>query len=103
MGRASWESSCETTGTEREASFTHTTGAWYFSSTLTAVCARDVVAPPISSGISKPWRSISDATLTISSSDGVMSPDRPIRSAPSAVAVSRIFCAGTMTPRSMTS
>ena len=27
------------------------TGPWYFCATLTAVCARDVVAPPISSGI----------------------------------------------------
>ena len=37
------------------------TGPWYFCATLTAVCAREVVAPPISSGMSKPWRSISDA------------------------------------------
>ena len=33
------------------------------ASTLTAVCAREVVAPPISSGISKPWRSISDGEV----------------------------------------
>ena len=42
------------TGTEREASFTQTTGPWYFGSTLTAVWARLVVAPPMSSGTSKP-------------------------------------------------
>ena len=44
----------EATGTDRDASFTQTTGPWYFGSTFTAVCARLVVAPPISSGISKP-------------------------------------------------
>ncbi len=32
-----------------------------------------------------------------------MSPDRPIMSARSARATSRIFCAGTITPRSITS
>ena len=47
----------------------------------TAVWARDVVAPPMSSGTRKPARSISVATVRISSSDGVMSPDRPMRSA----------------------
>ena len=50
-------------------------------SILTAVWVREVVAPPISSGSSKPSRSISPATWRISSSDGVMSPDSPIRSA----------------------
>ena len=79
------------------------TGPWYFCATLTAVCARDVVAPPISSGISKPCRSISEARFTISSRDGVMSPDSPMTSAPSSLAVSRIFWAGTITPRSTTS
>ena len=97
------DSSAATTGTEREASFTHTTGPWYLRSTLTAVCAREVVAPPISSGMSSPTRSISAAKLTISSSDGVISPDRPMTSASCSLAASRIFCAGTMTPRSMTS
>ena len=38
------------TGTEREASFTQTTGPSYRGSTLTAVWGHDVVAPPISSG-----------------------------------------------------
>jgi hypothetical protein len=53
--------------------------------------------------MSNPCRSISDAMLTISSSDGVIRPDSPMMSAPSALAVSRIFCAGTITPRSTTS
>ena len=35
----------------------------------------------MSSGSLKPWRSISRATCAISSSDGVMSPLRPMRSA----------------------
>ena len=61
-------------------------------SILTAVWVRDVVAPPMSSGSSKPSRSISPATWRISSSDGVMSPDSPIRSASTSRAVSRIRC-----------
>ncbi len=69
----------------------------------TAVWARDVVAPPMSSGTWKPARSISVATVRISSRDGVMSPDRPMRSAPCSCAVSRMRGQGTMTPRSMTS
>ena len=40
-----------------------------------------VVAPPISSGRSSPARSIWPATWTISSSDGVINPLRPTRSA----------------------
>ena len=91
------------TGTDREASLTQTTGPSYLPSILTAVWARDVVAPPTSSGMVNSWRCISDARLTISSSDGVISPESPIRSAPISRAVSRIFCAGTITPRSMTS
>ncbi len=51
----------------------------------------------------KSWRVISLATCAISSSDGVIRPDTPIMSAFSAMAASRIFCAGTITPRSMTS
>ena len=50
-----------------------------------------------------PWRSISPARKLISSSDGVIRPDSPMMSAPSAFAVSMILVAGTMTPRSMTS
>ena len=67
------------------------------------MCCREVVAPPISSGSFSPRRCISAATETISSSDGVISPDSPTASAPSATAVSRIVAAGTITPRSMTS
>ena len=70
---------------------------------MTAVWVREVVAPPIRSGIVKPWRSISDATWAISSSDGVIRPDSPIRSASISIAFSRIRAAGTMTPRSTTS
>ncbi len=51
----------------------------------------------------EPCRSISAATCTISSSDGVIRPERPMISTFSATAVSRIFVAGTMTPRSMIS
>ena len=69
----------------------------------TAVCARLVVAPPMSSGIVKPCRSISRATCTISSSEGVMRPERPITSAPDSRAAAKIFSAGTITPRSTTS
>ena len=50
-----------------------------------------------------PRRCISCATCAISSSDGVMSPDSPTMSALRSAAVSRIFCAGTITPRSITS
>ena len=43
-----------------------------------AVCAFDVVAPPINKGSFKPVRFISLATCTISSSEGVIKPLRPI-------------------------
>ena len=100
--RSSW-SNAATVGTDREASLTQTTGPSYFPSTLTAVWAREVVAPPMSSGMSKPWRCISEAIVTISSSDGVIRPDSPITSASCSLAASRIFWAGTITPRSITS
>jgi hypothetical protein len=64
------------------------------------VWVRDVVAPPMSSGILKPSRSISLATCAISSSDGVMSPESPTMSAFSLRAVSRIVSQATITPRS---
>ena len=48
---------------------------------FTAVCALLVVAPPISSGTLKPVRSISRATCAISSSEGVIRPERPMISA----------------------
>ena len=70
---------------------------------MTAVWARLVVAPPISRGTAKPSLCISRATWTISSRDGVMSPDRPMMSAPFSRAVSRIRSEATITPRSMTS
>ena len=40
-------SRADAVGTDRDASLTQTTGPSYFGSTLTAVCARDVVAPPM--------------------------------------------------------
>ena len=49
-----------------------------------------------------PLLSISFATCIISSSDGVMSPDRPMISAFTSIAVFKIFSHGVMTPRSMT-
>ena len=82
MSRARWSalSRADAVGTDRDASLTQTTGPCT-GSTLTAVCAREVVAPPMRSGISKPWRCISAAKPTISSSEGVIRPDRPMRSA----------------------
>src|SRR6266568_3873785 len=62
-----------------------------------------VVAPPMSNGTVKPWRSISEATWAISSSDGVINPLKPIMSAFLSRAVCRIFSQGVITPRSMTS
>ncbi|MNH44298.1 hypothetical protein D3C81_1100420 [compost metagenome] len=72
----------------------------YLGSIFTAVCALEVVAPPIISGRWKSWRCISRATWTISSSDGVIRPDRPMMSHFCSRAVCRIFSAGTITPRS---
>jgi len=40
----------------------------------------EVVAPPMSNGMLTPVRCISRATCTISSNDGVISPDRPMKS-----------------------
>ena len=48
-----------TTPTAREASSTCTTDLSYSGAILIAVCARLVVAPPISSGTLQPWRFIS--------------------------------------------
>ena len=53
--------------------------------------------------MSNPSRSISDATWTISSSEGVIRPERPIASAFLSRATARIFEAGVITPRSMIS
>ena len=70
---------------------------------MTAVWILEVVAPPIIRGILKPLLSISEATWTISSRDGVISPESATMSACSFSAVSRILSQGTITPRSMTS
>lgn len=91
------------TPTAREASATYTT--WLSLNTgsiFTAVCALDVVAPPIISGLLIPRRSISRATKTISSSDGVINPERPMMSQFCSMAVSIILSQGTITPRSTT-
>ena len=74
-------SSFDTTSTTRDASSTWTVALLYSGAIFTAVCWRLVVAPPMSSGRLSCRRSISLATNTISSSDGVMSPLRPTMSA----------------------
>ncbi len=68
------DSSEAATGTDRDASFTHTTGPSYAGTTFTAVCALDVVAPPSMSGVVEPNRCNSPAKPTISSSEGVIRP-----------------------------
>ena len=103
VSRRSVSSRSETTPTLREASWTWSTGWLKHGAIFTAVCCALVVAPPMSSGISKPSRSISSATWTISSRLGVMRPERPIMSASTSRAFSRILLAGTMTPMSTTS
>ena len=72
--RRTGSSRSETTPTTREASSTCTVSRPYAGAIRTAVCWRDVVAPPIRSGSSSPRRSISLATCTISSRDGVIRP-----------------------------
>ena len=79
------------------------TGCCGTGAILTAVCAALVVAPPMRRGIVQPVRLISFAACTISSSEGVMSPESPMASALLSSAAARIFSHGTMTPRSMTS
>lgn len=74
----------------------------YTGAIFTAVCILEVVAPPMSSGVFKPRSSIFLATVTISSREGVMRPDRPMMSAFSASAASRIFSQGVITPKSIT-
>ena len=91
------------TPTARLASSTWSTGPSYFGAIRSAVCARLVVAPPISSGIVIPDRFISSATVTISSRLGVIRPLKPIIAALFSLAASRIRVHGTITPRSMTS
>ncbi len=71
---------------------------------LTDVWAGEVVAPPMSNGTTKFCRCISFATFTISSSDGVMSPDKTDENPRSRASPSRGSSrTETMTPRSMTS
>src|SRR5574344_1034321 len=72
------------------------TGPLYCGAIFTAVCTREQVAPPISSGV---WRlrkysslSISPATYCISSRLGVIRPDRPTMSAFTSLALARISC-----------
>ena len=84
----------ETTSTTRLASSTCTVSLPYSGAIFTAVCWREVVAPPISSGSSSRRRSISRATSTIWSSDGVIRPESPTTSTLSRSAVSRICRAG---------
>ncbi len=93
----------DTTSTTRDASSTCTVVCPNSGAIFTAVCCRLVVAPPMSSGSRILRRSISFATNTISSSDGVMRPLSPTRSAFPSMAVCRILSDGTMTPRSTTS
>lgn len=67
------------------------------------MCRRQVVAPPIITGMVSPACLSCDTTLTISSRLGVMSPLSPIISGCSCFAFSTISSAGVMTPRSIIS
>ena len=97
------ETSAVQTPTAREASSTCTVVPLYRGAMRERGVHLRVVAPPISSGSLKPCRVISSATVTISSSEGVIRPERPIMSALLSLADFRISWNGTMTPRSMTS
>ena len=88
------------TETLLDASSTCTTPPSYCCAILSAVCIRDVVAPPISRGCFIPRRFISLATCTISSNEGVINPLNPMMSALCLTASSRILSAPTITPRS---
>ena len=102
MARVSFEISRAATGTAREASLTCTMGAPARGESFTAVCTRDVVAPPIKTGVVIPRRFISSATSIISSKEGVIRPLKPMMSAPSRTASSKMRSLGTITPRSIT-
>ena len=93
----------DATVTALEASLTWTTVAAYSGAILTAVCAREVVAPPIIIGILMFNLSISLAKYTISSNEGVINPLKPIISTFSFMAASIIFSGGTITPKSIIS
>ena len=71
------ESSLELTPTARLASLTCITAPLYSGSIFTAVCALEVVAPPMSNGMCMFMRSISLAIWIISSRDGVINPLSP--------------------------
>ena len=92
-----------TTVTLREASSTCSTPCSYCGAIFTAVCIREVVAPPINKGCCILRRFISWATCTISSNEGVIKPLNPIMSTFSFWAVSKILSAGTITPISIIS
>ena len=92
-----------TTPTARDASATCTVAPEKAGAIFTAVWVGEVVAPPMRRGRSRPVRSISFATWTIWSREGVISPERPSTSTFRARASSRMRSAGTMTPRSSTS
>ena len=66
------------------------------------MCSFDVVAPPMSSGVLMPARFNSWATFTISSSEGVIRPDRPMKSGFSSRALATMRPVGVITPRSVT-
>ena len=75
----------------------------YSGAIFTAVCSVDVVAPPTITGVVMPrWRS-SFNTRIISSSEGVISPDKPIATAFSFCAALTMVSQSTITPRSFTS
>ena len=91
--------------TLRDASSTWITGCAsevYCGAIFTAVCMRLVVAPPMSSGTLMPCLPSSRAKCTISSSEGVMSPERPITSTRCSRAAARIVSALHITPMSIT-
>ena len=91
-----------TTVTLLLASNTCTTPLSYLGAILTAVWVRLVGAPPMSRGRFIFLLFISSATCTISSSEGVIRPDKPMMAALWAIASSSILSAGTITPRSLT-
>ena len=91
------------TVTLRLASNTCTTPCSYSGAIFTAVCIRLVVAPPINKGISIFSLVISFPICTISSSDGVINPLKPIISTLCFFASCKILSAETITPKSIIS
>ena len=66
------------------------------------MCILEVVAPPMRSGIFMPAFSISFATVTISSKDGVIKPERPKMSASLSLTAFKMSSHGHMAPISTT-